>query len=323
MKVFLANIGTYASVLGLILTIILTFFAYQLGDSDHRILTLTFAGGLVAMSAIIVINEKITSNRTADYIQLKSQKENLQAQNLKKELDFKSTSETLSDLTYYNELIWFKLDQFNELAKEKSVTANEMVLLCDDIFDYFMAFTACLQSYYSNLTNDKCAITIKLLTQQNGRNQIKTFFRDPISYPKRSLNDKNDDGSVYAYSAELNTGFDAILNSKLINSNFCHENLRDDPNYKNANKNNFRLFYNATIIEPITIKKHKKYIIKGFLCVDNMSGQFKRAGLQYSLECSAMQLCSIFKKFESINEYLQKNNIEYDHDIKTAYFNWG
>jgi hypothetical protein len=45
-----------------------------------------------------------------------------------------------------------------------------------------------------------------------------------------------------------------------------------------------------------------------------------RKGLKYTLECCAIQLYSLFERFEQLNN--QNNNITYDHELKRAYYDW-
>lgn len=95
---------------------------------------------------------------------------------------------------------------------------------------------------------------------------------------KRWLADENIDGNGLLHYT-MNTAFkDILTNSKrsyyMSNNLFLLSRFRL---YENQNKN-WRKFYNATLVVPITLEEDAELIgrnnVVGFLCVDNKKGRF-------------------------------------------------
>lgn len=315
-----SNAANISSIAGLLFSLANLILTYNYGAENPQLLSISFAILLVILMGLFVYTNFKYAQKIQNYDSLLLTNNNILRENNKKDVELKSTPETLSDINYYNETTWIKLENIIVKGNKQGLTEKDMCCVCDILFSYLVAFTSCIQSYYSSVTGDKCAVTIKLIRKTHNQDMVKTFFRDPISFPKRAQNDKRLDGSKFIYRTEENTGFSIILDKKYYDLNFSCDDLASmGGNYSNTNPN-YRKFYNATIIEPITIKKQDKFAIKEFVCVDNLDGNLNRKGLKYTLECCAIQLYSLFERFEQLNN--QNNNITYDHELKRAYYDW-
>ncbi|MEA3545744.1 MAG: hypothetical protein U9R69_11085 [Thermodesulfobacteriota bacterium] len=138
---------------------------------------------------------------------------------------------------------------------------------------YFMFLLANVKEIFDILTGDECSACIKLI---DGSGDVRTFMRDPISYRSRHETDKH----LTVFKGSGNTAFNLILSPDFSDTYFANDNLKEHENYSNANTK-WRKLYNASIVAPIRISlpstdidtDEDSYVL-GFICVDNLKGNF-------------------------------------------------
>jgi hypothetical protein len=172
-------------------------------------------------------------------------------------------------IKYYDELYSILLDQTieNEIAlrliSEKS--RNHSIFLCSRLAEIFE-----LQTY------GPCHATIKTFNPED--QSVTTRTRDALSHNiDRTLVDEH----LQSYDYRDNTAFQVIIDDPTkdfyVNNYLGVSSVLGK--YKNANKN-WKKHYRATVVMPICSKKSPAHItvssVVGFVCVDNMCGNFSR-----------------------------------------------
>lgn len=128
-----------------------------------------------------------------------------------------------------------------------------------------------------------CAVCLKLLMLPNNHYSsipvVRILLRDTKSYEERILYNLPDD---FPYTD--NSAFKAILDNNL--NHFSSDNLIElavGGGYNNSNEY-WRKLYNSTLVLPI--RKTRKDIAIGFMCVDSWYGKLSRVSLKKVLQIS-------------------------------------
>jgi len=194
-----------------------------------------------------------------------------------------------------------------------------------DKFDTFLnTLTANLVSYFNLLTGDQCAVTIKIARPGDaGISQVKTFYRDPTSYRKRSKSDRSQDGKLVAHEVADNTAFSIIASPEWRNTSYLCDNLYDEwinEKYENRTQGWQRL-YNACAVVAISKKvKVGQRKILGFLCVDNQAGNMANSVSENFLNGIADMLYILFERYGKLAKMAIDEDIQ--HARTSIYTNW-
>lgn len=169
-----------------------------------------------------------------------------------------------------------------------------------------------MKSMLDKLTDGNCAVCIKILSpgaDEGSQNAIlvRTFMRDSMSYRERKGSDK----AVYEYPYFDNTAFRTIMSDSPISYYVC-DDLKSSHGYDNANRV-WRDYYNATLVCPIRMEligekesDRNEYTVLGFLCADNMHGNFDN---QICIQLMASVADSVFNHLLMFNE-VRKSTVE-------------
>lgn len=312
---FLNLIFGIASLLGFIIAVVVLFFSYDQSESEKYIKTIivilgittaTFTLGFISMSFYYI-------NRLSFLNEAENEVEILKDKIRNSEIIIKNTSEYINNITYYQRQI---LSKFDDLLEKGVINEDNIKKLTEDFTQFLSTFTANLQSYFTLVTSDNCAITVKIVKNK----KVKTFYRDSISYRSRRQTDKNTDGSDFIYNISDNYAFDVITSPDFKECSYFCNNLRENPDYKNLN-DRWKNFYNATAVVPISLNigDYKDNIL-GFLCVDNFNGNLSLKAVEGFLYSSSSIIYNVLVKFEKIATFANHNNIMNDSIQKFS--NW-
>jgi hypothetical protein len=147
------------------------------------------------------------------------------------------------------------------IISEKS--RNHSIFLCSRLSEIFE-----LQTY------GRCHATIKTFNSEN--RTVTTRARDSLSH---NISREIVDEHLIAYKYTENTAFQNIIDDPNLDC-YINNHLRISHflgKYNNSN-NEWRKHYRATIVMPITTSRNPAHItadsVIGFVCVDNMCGNF-------------------------------------------------
>jgi hypothetical protein len=142
-----------------------------------------------------------------------------------------------------------------------------------------------IQSVFDRITDDTCSVCIKILTVDDGRLDVSTWVRDSRSAAERNYVDRLD--GTQRFDAYANTAFREIIDPRSGKHHFVSNDLKELAalgKYQNANPN-WSEHYNAAIVVPIARAESVVALATdgaqiegflGFLCVDNLKGNFDR-----------------------------------------------
>jgi len=220
------------------------------------------------------------------------------------ELILKSNAEYIHNILHNYRNTLFKID---ESYSNLNSLSDEEIIESINIFErYLTTLTTNLQSYFTQLTDDKCSVTIKLIKDK----KVKTCYRDPISYRSRKSSDRKINGDVFVYETTDNYAFHIISSNDYPATFYICDDMRKDKDYFNINKNWENLYY-ATAVVSISsgINKRGREIL-GFLCVDNFKGNLKQSAVEGFMSGVGDMLFNLFKKFDLIINFAKQKNID-------------
>lgn len=150
------------------------------------------------------------------------------------------------------------------------------------------AFLTNVSNLMSKMTGCDCASCIKIISAEDSKPMIRTYYRDPISFRSRG----NSDNFLNEYRAHENTAFKNIIDRSSSDVFYISNNLKKEDNYRNANENWVK-HYNACIVAPIKTKiEETDYSCIGFLCTDNKKGGFREnSSLQLLIGFADLYYC--------------------------------
>ncbi len=211
-----------SSFLSLVVTIVFSYIAYQNKSTiSYRevlfsltIIVFIFCVTFIISSLYYVKNlEKIKNIHHENFLLKQSVTEN--------EVFAKNTAEYIYNFIIYSQKLHFILGEGVEKIKKNTLTENEVNSIYEDFHSFLMTFTSNLHSYFTLKTKDNSAITIKIV---NSKKQVKTFFRDPVSYRKRRASDF-ENGTEIVSDLNKNFGFLVITSDDYKDSSYCNDNL--------------------------------------------------------------------------------------------------
>lgn len=308
-----SHIYGLASFIGLIITIIVLFKNYNSTGNEDFNFILTALTSLLASVLLIFLISVIYFNRRikqlgeipADYHFYREEFE-------KQEIIINQISECSHIITHYYRNLDLSLQDI--INKEEEEVTEEELLKTINKFEYFLInITTNIQSFFSQITDDNCSITIKLLNLNNEENPylIRTYFRDPVNFKKR----RETDLLCGPCSVYDNTAFSIIIDPAYKNTYFSEDNLPDlyDNHLYNNPNPDWHKFYKSTLVVPISVvtgENERK--ILGFLSVDNFKGGLAINSNKEYLFFVADLLYLAFNKFDKIINLANIKNIKND-----------
>lgn len=300
---FLSVIFGICSVIGLGINIIFTYVAYKNeSTTSYREIILSLGFSTIILTLVFVIVSYYYLRKLSELTNLNNEINDTINKNKRNEILIKNTSEIINNLAYYQRHIINKMDYF----LENTSTANQETVkkISDDFKKFLSTFTSNLQTHFTLLTSDNCAITIKVV--KDGK--IKTFHRDAINYRLRKNADTSVDGKDVIYRIQDNFAFLVIHSKDYKETYYFCDDLKNDKQYFNTNPH-WRNFYNATVVAPISINIGKlKNELLGFLCVDNFNGNLAQKPVEGILNASSALLFPVFHKYEKISTFANSKN---------------
>lgn len=313
-----------SSSVGLIITIGIIIYNYNNPDANkdfNYILTiLVFL--LASVLFMFLISVIYYSNRLKKYSQIPADYSFLKEQTERHDIILNQICECSHIITHYFRNLDFYLQNIIDSDNDE-VEETELIAAINK-FDYFLInITTNLQSYFSQITDDNCSITIKLLNFNRSSNDtetlVRTYFRDPVNFKKR----RNIDSSCSPCNVEDNTAFSIIMNPNFQNIYFSEDNLPDlydNHLYKNPNPDWYK-YYHSSLVVPISIVTNlDSRNVLGFLSVDNFKGDLATNSNKEYLFFVADLLYLAFSKFNKIINLAESKNIK--NEKLDRYTNW-
>jgi len=298
-KIYIGDIWSHIygvfGFIGLLITIVYayrTFINSQTSEITPIIHSLTYSViGVIALFTLSSLYYIIRLQKLRTY---KNEFQDISDKYENQLLANKYQSDCIHNIIHYHRNINARLFQY---IKDNQNDEKEKSIIKKRFEDYLVVLTSNLQNYFSFITLDNCSVSIKLLdeTKQN----VFTFFRDPINLNKRKKSDINND----LYSINDNTAFKIIMDEDLTNTFFYCDNLQalyDNHEYDNSNPNWYKL-YNSTLVVPISmvLEEGKRDVI-GFITVDNFKGKLAEDPNKEFLFGIGDLLYNIFVKYKLI-----------------------
>lgn len=274
-------IAAFASIFGFIFI----FIHFKDVKTQYTSLLIIVILVLVAFTVFLVLRMYKLAIQTKQYDELQNHIRDLEAQ-----------------LYQSNELTKNIMHAIHNIVHE---SRSRMQIIYDDIINenydqtlerqesfkkFLMYIVTNIKEIYDNITNQNCAITIKILefesckddsTDQNKKSKpyhkffVSTIYRDCISFRHRKK--YADDNGHFELSS--NTAFDIIMSPHNNISYYCSNDLQNEHSYVNSNRH-WKKLYNATLVVPIRTPNFDKgiyngeYDVIGFITVDNLLGGF-------------------------------------------------
>ncbi|MHA6281176.1 hypothetical protein ACXYMT_13425 [Salinimicrobium sp. CAU 1759] len=323
-----SHIYGLSSALGFIIAILALIYNYinqsQNSDFNSYNYILTTLTVLIAVVLLIFLLSVLSFNQRIKRLsQIPAKYSFYEQEFIKNDIIINQLCECSHIVTHYFRNLDFSLQEIID-KEESKITDNELIDVINK-FDYFLInIITNLQSYFSQITDDNCSLTIKLLNYNDASSAdddifIKTYFRDPVNFKRR----RETDNLHPKCAVEDNTAFAIIMDQAYKNIYFAEDNLTDLYNrhmYKNPNPE-WHKYYNSTLVVPISIVTGKnERIILGFLSVDNFKGGLANNSNKEYLFFIADLLYLAFNKFDRIIKFAQTKNIT--NEKIDRYSNW-
>ncbi|MHC9088011.1 hypothetical protein ACXIHB_04770 [Tenacibaculum sp. IMCC1] len=319
-----SHIYGLSSSIGLIITIGIIVYNYinpnENKDFNYILTILVFL--LASVLFMFLISVIYYSNRLKKYSQIPADYSFLKEQTERHDIILNQICECSHIVTHYYRNLDFMLQDI--IDKDEDVLKEDELISAINKFDYFLInITTNLQSYFSQITDDNCSITIKLLNFNDSIEEneplVRTYFRDPVNFKKR----RNSDSICSPCSVNDNTAFSIIMDSNYQNIYFSEDRLPDlyeNHQYKNPNLD-WHKYYHSTLVVPISIVTGKdSRIVLGFLSVDNFKGGLATNSNKEYLFFIADLLYLAFSKFNDIIELAKLKNLK--NEKIDRYTNW-
>lgn len=312
------------SAIGLLITvgiIVYNYFNPNTENNFNYILTILVVL-LASVLLMFLISVIYYGNRLKKYSQIPADYSFLKEQTERHDIILNQLCECSHIITHYYRNLDFLLQDIIDI--EENEVSDEALINVINKFDYFLInITTNLQSYFSQVTDDNCSITIKLLnfnsSDVTSKSLVRTYFRDPVNFKKR----RNSDTVCSSCSIDDNTAFSIIMDSSYQNIYFSEDNLPDlyDKHlYKNPNLD-WHKYYHSSLVVPISIVTGaNSRSILGFLSVDNFKGGLATNSNKEYLFFVADLLYLAFSKFNTIIELAKSKNIS--NEKIDRYTNW-
>lgn len=312
-----------SSLIGLIITGIIFLFAVIEGtySTQSDIIIFSFAAIIVALAVVCIILLRRAHALSQDNALMKPALDSLSGKI--KTLKTKSIEQN-DDFSEIADICHSVHDQLRDrifelytahiaLVSGESISKTELVDYdrTNEMFYLFMLNN--IKTIFDIITEDKCAVCIKILEEGDSNNDImlRTFMRDSGSYRERKSSDK----SIFEYPYYENTAFKTILAPETPDSYYASDDLSAEKTYINMNSN-WNDAYNATLVCPIrmelvteTESEFNEYSVLGFVCIDNMKGGLNNRAAIQLLAALSDSLYNHFLLFSELqNSALESEN---------------
>lgn len=275
-----------SSLIGLVITVIVTFFAILEGDygAQPNIVIFSLAFINLALAVVSIYLLKRSDGLSKDNAALQPSIDMLTSKFERLESSYSDYKYNIGEVADINHSIQDQLrDRIYELYSEYNAIALGEDLKALEQIDYgrtnemfYLFIVDNIKRIFDILTNDKCSVCIKLLEEGEHESEImvRTFMRDSGSYRERKSSDK----AIYEYPYYENTAFKTILSPETPDGYYASDDLMSERTYLNMNPS-WNNYYNSTLVCPIRIEliddadsEYRAYSILGFICVDNQRG---------------------------------------------------
>ncbi len=170
---------------------------------------------------------------------------------------------------------------------------------------FLQLFLSNIKKFYDDYTNEDCSVYISLITDQLGTTDnfyVTTYYRDPISYQKRSQIDKKHP----EYLTNDFYPFKHILSSEVSDAIFANDDCIHKLSFRDR-INNWDEYYNSIIAVPI--RKSEKNFVSGysnigFLVVDSKDGKLNNNVAVETLKAHADVLYHLFILYDDMSELI-------------------
>ncbi|MFD0835950.1 hypothetical protein ACFQ0I_09255 [Mariniflexile aquimaris] len=313
-----------SSSIGLIITVIVIVYNYinPSENKDYNYILTILAMLLASVLLMFLISVIYYSNRLKKSSEIPANYSFFKEQYEKQDIIINQICECSHIITHYYRNLDFLFQ--NIIDADPTKVSEEDLVGAINKFDYFLInITTNLQAYFSQITDDNCSITIKLLNFNREPNDtdtlVRTYFRDPVNFKKR----RDADNSCSPCHVEDNTAFSIIMNPNFQNIYFSEDNLPDlydNHQYRNPNPD-WHKYYHSTLVVPISIiTSLDNRNVLGFLSVDNFKGGLATNSNKEYLFFVADLLYLAFSRFNSIINLAQTKNIK--NEKLDRYTNW-
>lgn len=320
-----SHIYGLASFLGLVITVVILYYSYtyQTEDKDFKFVLLSLVSLLIAVLLIFFVSVLYFNKRIKKLGTIPELYNFYREEFQKQDIIVNQLSECSHIVAHYFRNLDISMQEVLD-ADQSSLTDDDIISVVNK-FEYFLInITTNLQAYFSQITDDNCSITIKLINLHSDAAlldlPVRTYFRDPVNFKKRREGDGENNGKC---TIEQNTAFNIIMDNSFADIYFAEDNLDDLYNshsYKNPNSNWYNN-YKSTLVVPISIVTgRKERNILGFLSVDNFKGGLAVNANKEYLFFVADILYLGFSKFDRIIELATSKNIQ--NEKIERYTNW-
>lgn len=289
----------YAGILGTVITVVYTAYA-----AYHAALSFDFSATVITLclvNAFLVLSSSATLRR---YFALQRVHNPLvhQVDNLK---SFQITiSKVMHNINHQARTLINKLN--NDILLSDVSREREMGLSFEK---YLIFLLDNIKEIFDVVTDDQCSVCIKLLVPNKENPEqtfVKTHYRDSISFRER----RKSDFALKDYPYYENTAFKKIIRKEYKNRIYFCNNLKEEHSYTNLNTE-WQEYYNATLVVPISLpvdgsSQSQSSVIIGFLCVDNMKGNFDEKITRNILSSIADLTFLIYKSFNDYKSFTEK-----------------
>ncbi len=137
--------------------------------------------------------------------------------------------------------------------------------------DVLQAVCQRIENIFHTVTHRNCMVTIKLVTDSNGKTLAETYVRS------QQLSERDRNRSRYSVGTGRNTAFDEAAKKRAdgLPQHFFSANLLTEKGYSNE-RQHYERFYKSTLVVPISGSNRGKegtnqeFDLIGFLCVDTL-----------------------------------------------------
>jgi len=302
-----------ASLIGLIVTAIVTLFAVLEGNygTQSSVVIFSLAAINLALAVVCIVLLRRSDSLSQDNALLQPAIGTLNEKIKRLEKEITEQNANFSEVSDIFHSIQDQLrDRIFELYTAHMGLVSGETIEGAELVDYertnemfYLFLINNIKTIFDILTEDKCSVCIKILDEGESDNDImvRTFMRDSGSYRERKSSDK----SIYEYPYYENTAFKTILAPETPDSYYASDDLASERSYINMNSNWGR-YYNATLVCPIRLEMvgeqesaFNEYSVLGFVCIDNMKGGLNNRA---SIQLLAAIVDSLYNHFLLFNE---------------------
>lgn len=208
----------------------------------------------------------------------------------------------------YNNILGVTDTEFEENDSEEVIKKKLEISITESKASYksfLQLFLSNIKKFYDDYTKDDCSVYIALITDQLGDTDnfyVTTYYRDPISYQRRSQIDKKHP----EYLSNDFYPFKYILSSEVSDAIFANDDCIHTLSFRDR-INDWHKHYNAIIAVPIRKSENNfmsGYSNLGFLVIDNKKGKLNNDVAIETLKAHADVLYHLFILFDDMSELI-------------------